>query len=88
MRRKFLKTFLKNGHLYCAVYVPLLRSVCKSGKIPKIVVTIRLHSDARTKRSQLKSVIDGVFNTKLIYGIQLFCNTWGIVPMDETSRKY
>ena len=33
-----------------AVYVPFLRSVCtRSGKIPKIVVTIRLHSDARTK---------------------------------------
>ena len=40
------------------------------------------------KRSQLKSAIEGVFNAKLIYGIQLFCNTWGIVPMDETSRKY
>ena len=40
------------------------------------------------KRSQLKSVIDGVFNAKLIYGIQLFCNTWGIVPMDETNRKF
>ena len=40
------------------------------------------------KRSQLNSVIEGVFNAKLIYGIQLFCNTWGIVPMDETSRKY
>ena len=40
------------------------------------------------KRSQLKSVIDGGFNAKLIYGIQLFCNTWGISPMDDTNRRY
>ena len=40
------------------------------------------------KKPQLKSVIEGIFNSKLIYGIQLFCNTWGIAPQDETNRRY
>ena len=40
------------------------------------------------KQSQLKSIIYGIFSSKLIYGIQLFCNTWGIAPLDQTNRRF
>ena len=34
------------------------------------------------------SICQGMFNSKLLYCLQLFGNTWGIVQNDDTKRKF
>ena len=38
-------------------------------------------------RSQLNSVINGLFVSKLLYCLPLFVNAWGIASLDETYRR-
>ena len=37
---------------------------------------------------QLKTTIAGIFTSKLLYGIQLVSNVWGIPDMDDKSRRF
>ena len=39
-------------------------------------------------KSQLKNIISGIFTSKLLYGIQLISNTWGVSDMDDSSRRF
>lgn len=38
--------------------------------------------------TQLKTTISGIFTSKLLYGIQLVSNVWGIPDMDDSSRRF
>ena len=38
-------------------------------------------------RSQLSNTVSGIFTSKLLYGILLISNVWGIHDMDDTVRK-
>ena len=37
--------------------------------------------------TQLNSVINGLFTSKLLYCLPLYCNVWGISDMDDTDRR-
>ena len=39
-------------------------------------------------KAQLKSVGSGIFSSKLLYGLPLFSNVWGIPDMDDSTRRY
>ena len=39
-------------------------------------------------RTQLNSVINGLFTSKPLYCLPLFCNVWGISDMDDTDRRF
>ena len=39
-------------------------------------------------RDQLNSVVNGLFNSKLLYCLPLFSNVWGIGNTDEIDRRY
>ena len=39
-------------------------------------------------KHQLKNIIAGLFTSKLLYGIQLVSNIWGVADMDDTSRRF
>ena len=39
-------------------------------------------------KAQLKSVGSGIFSSKLLYGLPLFSNVWGIPDMDDSIRRY
>ena len=39
-------------------------------------------------KHQLKNIIAGLFTSKLLYGIQLVSNVWGVADMDDTSRRF
>ena len=38
--------------------------------------------------TQLNSVINGLFTSKLLYCLPLFSNVWGMLDMDDTNRRY
>ena len=40
------------------------------------------------EQSQLNSVIEGLFTSKLLYCLPLYSNAWGIKDMDDTERRY
>ena len=37
---------------------------------------------------QLNSVINGLFTSKLLYCLPLYCNVWGTQSMDDTARRF
>ena len=37
---------------------------------------------------QLNSLINGLFTSKLLYCLPLYCNVWGIPSMDDTNRRF
>ena len=39
-------------------------------------------------KAQLKTTCDGIFTSKLLYCLPLFCNVWGIRNMDDTDRRF
>ena len=44
-------------------------------------------SKVMTKK-QLKNIISDIFTYKLLYGIQLVSNVWGVTDMDDSSRRF
>ena len=39
-------------------------------------------------KNQLNNIISGIFTSKLLYGIQLVSNIWGVADMDDSSRRF
>ena len=38
--------------------------------------------------SQLNSIINGLFTSKLLYCLPLYCNVWGDFDLDDTARRF
>ena len=38
--------------------------------------------------NQLRNTCSGIFTAKLLYGLPVFCNTWGIQDMDDINRRF
>ena len=39
-------------------------------------------------RNLLRNTCSGLFTSKLLYGIQLYSNVWGLSDMDESNRRF
>ena len=39
-------------------------------------------------RRQLQNTCSGIFTSKLLYGLPLFSNAWGVPDMDDSSRRF
>ena len=37
---------------------------------------------------QIKNTRSGIFTSKLLYGLPVFCNVWGVQDMDDKSRRF
>ena len=41
-----------------------------------------------TKPSQFSSILNGIFTSKMTYGIQVFGNVWGMRSLDDEMRRF
>ena len=60
------------------------------GLVPQLsqrVGVIKKLSKVLSKK-QLQNTCSGIFTSKLLYGLPLFSNTWGIPDLDDSNRRY
>ena len=60
------------------------------GLLPKLSQSIGILKQLQNlvTNVQLRNIAAGLFTSRVLYGIQLFSNVWGLRDMDDTSRRY